>query len=56
MFRLSEAIFRLNMKECVYIYIYTYITIPKNYKVNIISHYEKDRVDLVLVTSNFCDF
>jgi len=33
-----------------------YITIPKHYKDNTTSHYEKDRIDLVLATTDFCDF
>ena len=33
-----------------------YITIRNNYKDNIISHDEKDRVDLVLATADFCYF
>jgi len=39
----------------MYIYMYIYITIPKNYKDNIISHYEKERVDLVFAKADFCD-
>ena len=36
-------------------YIYIYIKMPENYKDNIISHYEKDRLNLVLDMTDFCD-
>ena len=37
MFRPLEAIFRLNIKESVYIYIYIYIYILQSHKMNEIS-------------------